>query len=228
MSGGVTVSIQDQILRLALATILGGIIGWEREKGRRPAGLRTHILVAVGSALVMIVSQSVVVQYSDAFRADPGRIAAQVVSGIGFLGAGTILREGPVVRGLTTAASLWVVAALGLAVGIGAYTGAVIATALTLAALVLLQRIEKNIQRAGGMRVLRLRVKDQPGQLGLIGSVLGAYQVDIRGIELNPINDNLVELELSVRHPPSIDLIALVNDLRGIDGVDTVGTEEPS
>lgn len=100
-------------LKLILAGVLGGIVGFERERREHPAGLRTHILVCLGSALIMIISQS----FSS--RGDPARIAAQIVSGIGFLGAGTILQQGSVVRGLTTAASLWTVAGIGMAVGVG-------------------------------------------------------------------------------------------------------------
>ena len=114
----------ELLLRLVLAGILGGAVGFERERHNRPAGLRTHILVCLGSALVMIVS---VEGFSGALgpRGDQARLAAQVVSGIGFLGAGTIMRQGSSVRGLTTAASLWVVAAVGLATGIGLYLAAI-------------------------------------------------------------------------------------------------------
>lgn len=99
--------------QLLLAAIMGGIVGWEREVHERPAGLRTHVLVCMGSALITLISLSF------ARPNDPGRIAAQIVSGIGFLGAGTILRQGNIVRGLTTAASLWTVAGIGMAVAVG-------------------------------------------------------------------------------------------------------------
>jgi putative Mg2+ transporter-C (MgtC) family protein len=106
-----TADLLRMIGLLLLATLLGGLVGWERERRNRPAGLRTHILVCMGSALITLVSAHVA-----GARADPGRIAAQIVSGIGFLGAGTIMRQGNVVRGLTTAASLWTVAGIGMAV----------------------------------------------------------------------------------------------------------------
>lgn len=114
------------MLQLLLACVLGGIIGWEREQHRRPAGLRTHMLICMGAALMTILSKSV------SGNADPGRIAAQIVSGVGFIGAGTILRQGNAVRGLTTAASLWGVAAIGMAVGFGQpfYLVAIVATAI--------------------------------------------------------------------------------------------------
>ena len=121
----------DMILRLLLATVLGGAVGIERGSGDRPAGFRTHILVCTGSALIMLVSM-----YgsgiSNANNRDSARIAAQVVSGIGFLGAGTIMHEGVTVRGLTTAASLWMVSAIGLAAGAGMYVISIVSTAVML------------------------------------------------------------------------------------------------
>jgi putative Mg2+ transporter-C (MgtC) family protein len=121
----------EALLRLALAGVLGGLIGLERELREREAGLRTHLLVSVGAALFTIAGA-----YGfDSARVDPTRIAAQIVTGIGFLGAGAIIRQGFSVRGLTTAATLWVVAAVGLASGAGYYSGAVITTAVVLVAL---------------------------------------------------------------------------------------------
>jgi len=113
------------VLRLFLAAALGGIIGFEREKHHRGmAGFRTHILVSVGSALIMLVSMYIFDIYAGKVPVDPARIAAGVVTGIGFLGAGTIIRSGESVRGLTTAASLWTVSGIGLAVGCGFYIAA--------------------------------------------------------------------------------------------------------
>src|SRR5438067_3901022 len=126
----------ESLLRLALAAVLGGLIGVERELREREAGLRTHLLVALGSALFTIVGaygfHSFLVSGKSVIRADPTRIAAQIVTGIGFLGAGAIIRQGFSVRGLTTAATLWVVAAIGLAAGAGYYSAAVITTAVAL------------------------------------------------------------------------------------------------
>ncbi len=129
----------DNLFRLALAGVLGGVIGFERELRDREAGLRTHMLVCVGSALFTIVSaygfRGFLESGDQVIRADPTRIAAQIVTGIGFLGAGAIIRQGLSVRGLTTAATLWVAAAIGIAAGAGYYSGAVAATAITLVAL---------------------------------------------------------------------------------------------
>ena len=129
----------DNLARLAVAAGLGGAIGFERELREREAGLRTHILVCVGSALFTIVSaygfEGFLGSGDQVIRADPTRIAAQIVTGIGFLGAGAIIRQGISVRGLTTAATLWVAAAIGIAAGAGYYRGAVLTTVVTLVAL---------------------------------------------------------------------------------------------
>jgi putative Mg2+ transporter-C (MgtC) family protein len=129
----------DNLARLALAAVLGGAIGFERELREREAGLRTHLLVCLGSALFTIVSaygfRDFLTSGDQVIRADPTRIAAQIVTGIGFLGAGAIIRQGISVRGLTTAATLWVSAAIGIAAGAGYYSGAVIGTVVTLVAL---------------------------------------------------------------------------------------------
>jgi putative Mg2+ transporter-C (MgtC) family protein len=131
-----SLSWQQVLVRLALAAALGGAVGFERELREREAGLRTHMLVSVGSALFTIVSAYGFTEFirsgEATVRMDPTRIAAQIVTGIGFLGAGAIIRMGFSVRGLTTAASLWVVAAIGLAAGAGFWEAAVIATGLVL------------------------------------------------------------------------------------------------
>ncbi|MCL2107509.1 MAG: MgtC/SapB family protein [Oscillospiraceae bacterium] len=131
-------------VRLALAALLGGVIGFERAHSHRAAGLRTHILVAVGAALVMCTSAFILTEYGSG---DPARLGAQVISGIGFLGAGTILREGFSVKGLTTAASLWAVSCIGLAVGIGFWAGALMGTLVIVVTLTGLKRVNVRHHR---------------------------------------------------------------------------------
>lgn len=130
------------ILRLILSVLLSGLIGFERQLHRRTAGLRTHILVSLGSCLIMLTSMYVFDIYKDKVLLDPGRIAAGVITGIGFLGAGTIIREREGVRGLTTAASLWVVAGIGLSIGIGFYIAGIFTTVLALITLFFLRHME--------------------------------------------------------------------------------------
>jgi putative Mg2+ transporter-C (MgtC) family protein len=140
------------MLKLLLAALAGGIIGFEREMHGRPAGLRTHLLVTVGSCLMMIISEAFHLKYGhlgeeSAVRLDPSRTAAQIIAGIGFLGAGVILKEGVNVRGLTTAASLWVVAGLGMAVGMGLFGPAAITTLLAFFSLFFLKKLEPVIKK---------------------------------------------------------------------------------
>lgn len=138
---------QQVILRLILAVILGGLIGVEREIRKRSAGLRTHILVCVGAALIMLTSTYVFDIYKDIANIDPARIAAGVITGIGFLGAGAIIRGGDTVHGLTTAATLWVVAAIGIAIGCGFYLAAVTSTILVLIVLWVIRGIEYRFSK---------------------------------------------------------------------------------
>lgn len=138
-------TILDVFLRLALAAGLGGAIGLEREYRHKPAGLRTNMLIALGSALFSILSVEL-----GAGAGSPDRIAAQVVTGIGFLGAGAILRSGENVHGLTTAATIWVNAAIGMAAGLGAYSAAAAGAALTLVVLALLPVMERLFEERGG------------------------------------------------------------------------------
>lgn len=135
-------SDKEIIIRLVLSVILSGLIGLERQLHRRTAGLRTHILVCLGSSLIMLTSLYIFDIYKNMVPLDPARIAAGVITGIGFLGAGAIIREREGVKGLTTAASLWVSAAIGLAVGCGFYSAALVTTVLTLGALLFLRYAE--------------------------------------------------------------------------------------
>jgi putative Mg2+ transporter-C (MgtC) family protein len=137
------------LVRLLLATVLSGLIGFEREARGRAAGLRTHILVCVGSALIMLTSIHMFEIYRGATTVDPTRIAAQVITGVGFLGAGTILRSGATVMGLTTAASLWAVAGIGIAVGCGFYFAATVTTILVAVTLVVFSKMEKALSLKG-------------------------------------------------------------------------------
>jgi len=208
------------IFKLTLACILGGLIGLERESLNRPAGFRTYTLVCVGSALAMVVSIDMYYQFYKTVNADPGRIAAQVVSGIGFLGAGTIMKEGASVRGLTTAAGLWVVACIGLAVGAGMYVPAIATTILILFVLIYFFQIE---QKFTGMRLYKgilMVVDDQPGQVGIIGSVLGDMGVLIKNIDLNrtEIEDQL-EVELLLQLPQEVSIENVMDRLTSIKGL---------
>ncbi|MDD5347041.1 MAG: MgtC/SapB family protein [Candidatus Omnitrophica bacterium] len=141
------VSDLDVAMRLVLSVVLGGLIGLERQLHRRAAGLRTHILVSLGSCLIMLTSMFVSDIYKGVANIDPSRIASGVITGIGFLGAGAIMREREreAVKGLTTAASLWVVAGIGLAVGCGFYSASLVTSVLALVSLFVLGRAERKL-----------------------------------------------------------------------------------
>lgn len=204
-------------LRLVVALILGGLIGLERETVARPAGFRTHILVATGSALIMMVSMYALSEGMTG-RYDPGRIAAQVVSGIGFLGAGTILREGISVQGLTTAASLWTVAGIGLAVGSGFYYAAVLATVLAVLTLVFFSKIGWN-KVISEHKILTVIMQDSPGQLAAVFSVLARHKVNVLNIDLSTEDGGDAKLNLKVELPVKANNIDIVGELVAIHGV---------
>jgi putative Mg2+ transporter-C (MgtC) family protein len=214
---------KEVLIKLFLSVVLGGLIGLERESLNRPAGFRTHILVCVGSTLTMLVSITIYKQYQ--FNADPGRIAAQVVSGIGFLGAGTIIKEGPTVRGLTTAASLWTVASIGLAIGSGYYFGAIVATLFVLITLLSLTRIENIVIRKRHYNLVNLIIEDRPGQLGKIGSKLGEKNINIKNIKMFHLEGNKISVELLLRIPADCKVDEILNELLAIDGIYDVDVE---
>ncbi|HXL04219.1 MAG TPA: MgtC/SapB family protein [Bacillota bacterium] len=220
------ISQGEVVLRLIVATMFGGLIGLERESHKRPAGFRTHILVCIGSALAMIISQYAFLEFSGKSGYDPGRIAAQVISGIGFLGAGTILREGATIKGLTTAASLWVVAGIGLAVGTGFYVSGAVTTGLVVVVLVVFDRFERRFMLSK-RDTLFVQVSDRPGQLGAIASVLGRYGVSIKEVDMETVGKgHEAAIHLSLEVPFSVPKDRLLDEIIEVDGVIHVGYEE--
>lgn len=214
------------VVRLLLACLLGGIIGYERESTNRPAGFRTHILVCVGAALIMITAEYVSRRYAGLTNVDPTRLGAQVVSGIGFLGAGTIIREGVNVRGLTTAASLWAVSCVGIAAGIGFYGGAVIATAIIYITLISLKRTEKHIARKNLRSLFRIRTRNIPGQISAIGCIFGKYSVTIKNIEfLNDADEDEIHIKYFVRIPGNVSPEKIMDELQRLEGIKDVSQE---
>ena len=176
------------MVRLLLAMFLGGIIGAERERKNRSAGFRTHILVTVGSCMFMIVSISMPMMISTmpngiVNNADPGRIAAQVVSGIGFLGAGAIIQDKGKVRGLTTAASLWVVAAIGLAVGAGMYVTAISTTFFLFLILSVFAKFEEKTMRKTKARAEKMRQHEEMEEVVLCMENAEDDSIDLKCIE---------------------------------------------
>ncbi|HWV73988.1 MAG TPA: MgtC/SapB family protein [Pseudosphingobacterium sp.] len=192
-------SHKEIILRLILAAILGAIVGLERERKNWTAGMRTHMMVCLGSSLMMMVSSFgfADVLNTDHVTLDPSRIAAQVVSGIGFLGAGTIilLRQG-IVRGLTTASGLWTVAGVGLACGGGMYFAASITTAFALVILWALQPIEKRLVQRYTQRTLKLTFQDTVNPMQLLDEWFDMEEIKLANFSYHKAsNETIVELK---------------------------------
>ncbi|UJF32449.1 MgtC/SapB family protein [Paenibacillus hexagrammi] len=221
-------------IRLFLALLLGGLIGFEREVSSHAAGLRTHILVCVGSALVMLLSMygfSAFVNEVNV-RIDPSRLAAQVISGIGFLGAGTIIFNGRSITGLTTAASLWVVAGIGLAVGAGFYYPAVLACMMVLISLWILNKVEHKYFSGKKLRILKITATDQPGILASITALLDEKKVDIRKIAMEDQKSDrspdmkVIQLTFYVTVPKPAVIISVLEGVNKIIGVEEVVIEK--
>ncbi len=215
------------LFRLLLAAILSGVIGFEREFHGRAAGFRTHILLCVGSTLIMLTSMHMFDLYAGRSPADPARIAAGVITGIGFLGAGTIMHSKSAVRGLTTAASLWVVAGIGLAVGSGLYYGAILTTILTMVTLMLFSRLEHAMIRKDWYRTLVIESKEGVDQLKAIREIVSNYRSDITDFEVDKAKDSvnmILRIGLKLYRPRSAGNI--MDDMAHLDGVKHVRWEE--
>lgn len=207
------------VLRLILALILGGVIGFERQHRKKTAGLKTHVLVSLGSCLVTILSINIYAGVQGLTNADPARLAAQVVSGIGFLGAGAIIKEGPTIRGLTTAASLWVVASVGLAAGAGAVTGAVVTTVLVVVSLELLPKIEGLYNKGPAASNLIIHSVEKPGQIGRIGACLGNMGVSISQINIEDAEGGRITIFVHVNLPERVRTDQIMAELGNIEGI---------
>lgn len=218
--------LADIFTRLLLAGILAGIIGMEREFRSKDAGLRTHFLVGVGSALIMIVSQygfMQVVKYNN-IAVDPSRIAAQVVSGIGFLGAGTIITNKKVVRGLTTAAGIWVAAGIGLACGAGLYIIAIFSTVVVLLGLEILQRIFKlNSHKILELKIIFFRKPKDEIDILLKEE---AAQILSYTTEIDRLDEhNQYHFECRFKCKANFDTFQLIKKINQIYGVQKVDIE---
>ncbi|WP_316743565.1 MgtC/SapB family protein [Pedobacter antarcticus] len=220
---------EELVIRLLVAAILGGLIGWDRERKDGVAGLRTHMLVCVGSSLMMIVSafgfKDVLGQPS--VTLDPSRIAAQVISGIGFLGAGTILFLRPqIIRGLTTAAGLWSVAGVGLAVGGGLYLAAVVATGIIFVILAVIKPFERRFLKNLKGRTMMISYNSKLIGLAQIDNIMIKNELVANEVLIHSSNENtLDELTLTFDTKSSISKILLaIDELKTTNGINEITT----
>lgn len=211
--------------KLALSLLLGGVIGWNRESKHKPAGIRTLMLISVGSAVFMVVSMFAPTITGEP-GGDPSRIAAQVVSGIGFLGAGVIMRLGLTVKGINTAASIWVVSAIGLAVGAGLYATAMMSTVAALFTLVVLDRVEKHFFSADRQRILYLVLKNARIEIEDVHQLLRLHGAESSDIDLiRSVKKNQTEIRMLLHLARTTDLNALTKDLGHLKDLVKIGFE---
>lgn len=225
------------LLRLLLSMLMGGLIGWERERSNHAAGLRTHILVCLGSTLIMLLS---IYGFSDFVaevnvRIDPARLATAVITGIGFLGAGTILFTGKSITGLTTAASIWVVGAIGLAIGAGFYFAAIVSTLLILLNLIVFNKLEQRYIRGSKLHLITIHAANAPGLLDGLSAMLTSEGFTIKKLivnersvvpygELQPAYPG-IEISLQVLTDRNFDPVELTKQVQNMGGVTMVTAE---
>lgn len=222
-------SLSGKTIVIMLAAFLGGLIGFERQWRGNAAGLRTHILVCLGSTIITLASVEIGLGVRGGNRGDPGHIAAQIVSGIGFLGAGAILREGFSVRGMTTAASIWTTAGIGIALGASPRLGelGVIATMVTLATLVPLEWLETHLKLKRSARTLEIEVKEADHGPARVLEALAEMGITVEGLQSHagdaPINKPSIgitrHMHLSVILPPHLEIVKMQTVLTELAGV---------
>jgi len=215
------------IIRILVAAALGAVVGLERERLNQPAGLRTHIILVIGAAMAMVLSANLGYLFArPGTPADPARLAAQVISGIGFLGAGAILRYGFTVKGLTTATSLWTMAIVGLTVGAGYYLVAVIATALILVVLVLLNVIEKRFVRTSISRFISIEAGYRKGLVKAVRKDVQKFADDILNFTIQKhIKDKRLRIQVVAKISRDQNLEELIEEISDIDGVRSMKVE---
>ena len=215
------------LLKFLVAILVSGAIGWERERAGRPAGFRTHILVGFSACLVMLSGSFLALGTS----VDPTRMAAQVVSGIGFLGAGTIIHEGPTIKGLTTAATLWTVGCIGIASGAGFYLGALFAGFIAILLLTFFEKIEKKIGNKSLQKIgVKLKYSLDDSINSKIQSTAKKFNFQIQNISINSIDREhfIIEFNLvsSPRIPKVTDFHLLTNSFLQISSIENITLKE--
>tara|TARA_Y100000992_G_C21248539_1_gene484615 strand:+ start:404 stop:1063 length:660 start_codon:yes stop_codon:yes gene_type:complete len=218
--------ISDPFTGILIAAALGSLIGLEREIHGQPAGLRTHMILAVGAALAAILS----ISYSQFLSnpqlpSDPGRIVAQVVSGVGFLGAGAIMKMGVTVKGLTTASSLWTTAIVGIACGSKYYDVAGFTTVLVLIILTVMNYLEGILLTSYKAHTLKTTLTDRPGIINDLRENLGEYKIKVVSLNASMPNKETLKLEMVIRKPNDIGMDKVINIVSSMDEAQTMSLE---
>ena len=202
------------ILRITLASLFGALIGLEREHAKRPAGLRTHVLVCVGSCLVMLTAEFIYNHYHHLSpNMDVARLGAQVISGVGFLGAGTIIRNGNNVKGLTTAASIWAVACVGLATGIGYYSGAIITTFVIFLILAYFKSIASSAYDHSISCQINMKLLHSSELINQIEDKFTSNSITINNIRFRADKDNVTNVTYYLSMDENADILPIIKDL---------------
>jgi putative Mg2+ transporter-C (MgtC) family protein len=221
------ISEVEIILRVLLGAVLGAVIGFERERDNQPAGLRTHMILVIGATLAMVLSVNLGYLFArPGTPADPARLAAQVISGIGFLGAGAILRYGFNVKGLTTATSLWTMAIVGMAVGAGYYLIGIVTTALMLVVLGLLNIIENRFVRTSVTRFITIQASYQQGVVKEIREDVHEFADELVSFSIQKhVKNNRIRIQIVARISRDQELEELVEAISDVKGVRNMKVE---
>jgi putative Mg2+ transporter-C (MgtC) family protein len=214
----------DLSVRLLIAAALGAVIGVEREIHGHPAGMRTHLLVALGSAIFTELS-IYGFQATASSPLDPSRIAAQIVSGIGFLGAGAIIKDGASIRGLTTAASLWATAAIGLAAGAGDYVVGITGSVIVVFSLWPLNRVAERLHRADRLTMRLNLVVDRLEALAEISVIVARNRLEIVGVQTERLETTKYAVGFELRQRPGSNLVDAIEQTSRVKGVEVAGTD---
>ena len=218
----VEVNTVGSVYKLVLSMLLGAVVGYERKRKGQSAGVRTFSLISMGATLAMLLSIYVPQEYMGLKNGDPGRIAAQVITGIGFLGAGAIIQMKGSVRGLTTAAGIWMVAIIGMAVGLGMYWLSVVASLLILFILVQLERIEEYISRGSESRIIRIRVGTIIEDIAPYREVLRSHRIKLANFYIDyDAAETALNLVCLVRE--TTDYIELFSQFRKLNPTKSIG-----
>ncbi len=209
--------------RLLLSLLIGGIVGLERRWRLQPAGFRTHILICLGATLLMMLSIYIPQEYIDFKNGDPGRIASQIITGVGFLGAGAIIKIGSNIRGLTTAASIWLISAIGMGIGAGLYIISGFAAFLMLVALVVLERFEKRIVPDYTTKILSVVTESRAVSSDRILAILKSYPLTVSNVDIHHSFVNVTtEMNFTITYQETLPIDSIIEAIGELEPVKMV------